>query len=1110
MSITKKLIVTLQDGVATPSEKIYIYRGDIGIDIIIELENFDYKIDCISKKNMIRRVEAFFKTPDGSIRKYNDKVSILNGDKIKFSFNKAVIGDMQTIGQYELQFHLFDKADNRVTLPTYYFHVKRPIHDMGFEDEVDIENGIIGYAKAGYGKVQEEEIELFEINEDGYVKTYWQTGDLITASKLNKIENQLEELTNRKSGGITIEELDAYIEENKESLKGDRGDKGDDGLTTSVSVNGTVYLHSDGIIALPDYPTVPTKVSELTNDSNFATELYVRDKINEASLSGGEVDLSDYATKSELSNKVDKENGKGLSSNDYTTEDKNKLKAIEEGANKYIHPTSHSANMITTDSTHRFVTDSEKATWNNKSDFSGSYNDLLNKPNIPTKVSELTNDSNFATESYVGNKIAEASLSGGGNVDLSGYATKSELSNKVDKEDGKGLSSNDYTTIDKNKLGTIEEGANKYTHPTSHSADMITTDSTHRFVTDEEKTTWNSKSNFSGSYNDLTNKPSIPTKVSELLNDNEFTTPSEVSSLISEAIEDKVTKSELSGEVSTINEALKGKSNEGHTHSFDNLINKPIIPTKISELTNDSSYATESYVVNKIAEASLSGDGDIDLSGYATKDELFAKVDKVVGKGLSTNDFTDDLKNNYDTAYTHSQSAHAPSNAQKNSDITKTEIETKLTGNITTHTHNQYLTSHQDISGLATKSELDDKVDKISGMGLSSNDYTSSEKAKLETIEEGANNYTHPKTHSASIITPDSTHRFVTDEEKTAWNNKSDFSGSYNDLTDKPSIPTVSNDLTNELKAKYDTAYTHSQSTHVQLGDIPTKVSDLTNDSNFLTSIPSEYVTDTELNAKGYLTQHQDISGKANVSDLTSHTEDTDIHVTASEKTNWNSKTSLKLGTTSSTAYRGDYGNTAYTHSQSAHAPSDAQKNSDITKTEIETKLTGDITTHTHSQYLTEHQSLEGYAKTSDLHSHSNKTVLDGITSTNTTNWSTAYSHSTSAHAPSNAEANVQSDWNVADSSSDAYIKNKPTIPTKVSDLTNDSNFLTSIPSEYVTDTELNGKGYAKTSDIPTSLPANGGNADTVGGYTIWVGTQSQYDAIATKSDTTIYMIKEG
>ena len=62
-------------------------------------------------------------------------------------------------------------------------------------------------------------------------------------------------------------------------------------------------------------------------------------------------------------------------------------------------------------------------------------------------------------------------------------------------------------------------------------------------------------------------------------------------------------------------------------------------------------------------------------------------------KSTVTNDLTDSLKANYDAAYTHSTSTHAPVNAQKNSDITKAEIEAKLTGNITTHTHSQYLTS---------------------------------------------------------------------------------------------------------------------------------------------------------------------------------------------------------------------------------------------------------------------------------------------------------------------------------------------------------------------------------------------------------------------------------
>ena len=57
--------------------------------------------------------------------------------------------------------------------------------------------------------------------------------------------------------------------------------------------------------------------------------------------------------------------------------------------------------------------------------------------------------------------------------------------------------------------------------------------------------------------------------------------------------------------------------------------------------------------------------------------------------------------------------------------------------------------------------------------------------------------YTHPLTHPASIIAQDSGNRFVTDTEKDTWNAKSDFSGSYDDLTDTPviTIPDISGKL---------------------------------------------------------------------------------------------------------------------------------------------------------------------------------------------------------------------------------------------------------------------------------------------------------------------------
>lgn len=124
---------------------------------------------------------------------------------------------------------------------------------------------------------------------------------------------------------------------------------------------------------------------------------------------------------------------------------------------------------------------------------------------VPTKVSDLTNDSKFQTETEVAAAVAAADhmkrkiVANTGAIDLAAAdadqyiymvlksSTKTgdkydeymviegalekvgdwavDLSNYVQKEDGKGLSTNDYTTAEKEKLAGIAEGANNYTHP---------------------------------------------------------------------------------------------------------------------------------------------------------------------------------------------------------------------------------------------------------------------------------------------------------------------------------------------------------------------------------------------------------------------------------------------------------------------------------------------------------------------------------------------------------------------------------------------------------------------------------------------------------------------
>lgn len=89
--------------------------------------------------------------------------------------------------------------------------------------------------------------------------------------------------------------------------------------------------------------------------------------------------------------KVDKVTGKGLSSNDFT----NNYKDNVDGNTSARH--SHSNKSVLDN-----ITSTDVSNWNNKSNFSGDFNDLINKPSIPENTSDLINDSDFVSDaSYV-------------------------------------------------------------------------------------------------------------------------------------------------------------------------------------------------------------------------------------------------------------------------------------------------------------------------------------------------------------------------------------------------------------------------------------------------------------------------------------------------------------------------------------------------------------------------------------------------------------------------------------------------------------------------------------------------------------------------------------
>lgn len=270
-------------------------------------------------------------------------------------------------------------------------------------------------------------------------------------------------------------------------------------------------------------------------------------------------------------------------------------------------------------------------------------------------------------------------------------------------------------------------------------------------------------------------------------------------------------------------------------HSNDNLATaKQYTDTKTTEtLTNAKAYSDEKlveakgYSDQKLVEANSHSDANlITAKGYTDTEINKAKVEL---KGYS------DTNLETSKSYTDAEIVKVNSSATTNLAEAKKYADDKLVEGKSYSDQKikdlvglapEDLNTLEEIGAFAKGNkelidgflaQLNNKSDKTHIHDIatdSTNGFMSKEDfTKLKGISEGANNYTHPKTHQASIIVQDATHRFVTDEDKDKWTNikldnvsiegqeivfKSEnvekfrlplpkgFSGNYNDLTNKP------------------------------------------------------------------------------------------------------------------------------------------------------------------------------------------------------------------------------------------------------------------------------------------------------------------------------------
>ena len=171
---------------------------------------------------------------------------------------------------------------------------------------------------------------------------------------------------------------------------------------------------------------------------------------------------------------------------------------------------------------------------------------------------------------------------------------------------------------------------------------------------------------------------------------------------------------------------------------------------------SESSYRTGNINITptNIGLGNVDNTSDLDKPvSTAQQTALDKKVDKVTGYGLSKNDFTDILKNKLDGI---------AEGAQVNSitGVKGSSEETYRTGNVSISASNIGLGNVNNTSdadkpiSTATQTALSNKVDKVSGKGLSTNDYTTSEKDKLAGIASGATKVIIDSALSSTSINP--------------------------------------------------------------------------------------------------------------------------------------------------------------------------------------------------------------------------------------------------------------------------------------------------------------------------------------------------------------------
>ena len=413
------------------------------------------------------------------------------------------------------------------------------------------------------------------------------------------------------------------------------------------SVNGktgAVVLNAADVGALPNTTVIPDKTSQLDNDSGYIT--------NSA--------LTDYAKKTEIPTKTSElTNDSG-----YITANDVPVKSVDGATGNVV------TNAVKTTTQTLTETQKQQARTNigaGTSSFDGDYNSLTNKPTIPTKTSQLTNDSGFITDAA-----------------LAGYAKTTDIPTKTSQLDN----DSHYITASEAPVQSVNTKTGAVVLTQDDVGDGTTYVRTHNDFTDALKTQINTnkdniamaegdidglqtdvgtlKTNVTSLQTALTGKQDVIVGAASTITENNLVTDRAlISNSSGKVAVSNVTSTELGyldGVTSNVQTQLNKKLEKAPVTSVNSktgavqlnasdvgaLPNTTVIPTKTSQLDNDSGFisdipiasATQLGGVKIGAGLSVTENGVLSATGGGTADavewnNVLDKPTTIAGYGIT-------------------------------------------------------------------------------------------------------------------------------------------------------------------------------------------------------------------------------------------------------------------------------------------------------------------------------------------------------------------------------------------------------------------------------------------------------------------------------------------